>query len=57
MSIKIKNKDKIKWQDIKIEITVKPDKIEWKTNIDNMDLIFYLQRIIYFINKEMNEQK
>ncbi len=54
---KKKNKDKIKWQDIKIEITVKPKKIEWTANVDNVALIFYLTRVIHFVNLEMDKQK
>lgn len=57
MFIKKKNKNKPKWQDIKIEITVKPDKIEWKANVDSLALIFYLTRVIHFVNKELDEVK
>jgi len=51
------NKNKIKWQDIKIEITVTKDKISWTANIDNVALIFYLTRVIHFVNKELDEVK
>ena len=54
---KNKNKSEPKWTDIEIKITVKQDKIEWKSNIDNLSLIFYLTRVIHFINKEMDEVK
>jgi len=50
-----KKKQKPKFHNIKIKITVSKDKISWKANIDNMDLIFYLQRVIYFINREMDK--
>ena len=51
------NKEKPQWQDIKIEITITQDKINWTANIDNIDLIFYLTRIIHFINLEMDKIK
>ena len=51
------NKDKTKWKDIKIEIVVTKDKISWTANIDSVALIFYLTRVIYFVNKELDEVK
>ena len=49
-----KKKIESKWQDIEIKITVKPDKVEWTANIDEMALVFYLERVIYCINKQLD---
>jgi len=46
-----------KLPDIKIEITVKPDIISWKANVDSIALIFYLTRVIHFINKQLDGRK
>ena len=51
------NKEKTKWIDIEIKIIVTKDKINWTTNVDNLALIFYLTRVIHFINKELDEMK
>ncbi|MHA1302208.1 MAG: hypothetical protein ACTSPI_00710 [Candidatus Heimdallarchaeaceae archaeon] len=54
---KTKDKKIEKLPDIKIEITVTPDVIKWKANVDSIAMIFYLTRVIHFINKELDKGK
>ncbi|MHB8276348.1 MAG: hypothetical protein ACYDIA_01675 [Candidatus Humimicrobiaceae bacterium] len=51
------NKEELKWQDIEIKIMITKDKISWTANVDSVALIFYLNRVIHFINKELDDIK
>lgn len=42
-------------EDIKIEITVSPNKITWKSNADIMALTYYLDRVKYLVQKKTDE--
>lgn len=49
-----KKKTEDKWQDIEIKINIRPDKITWNSNVDTLALVFYLQRVIYCINQNLD---
>ncbi len=46
---------KEKDRDIKIEIIVNKKEFTWKSNTDIPNTIFYLQRLLYLINKDMEK--
>lgn len=49
-----KKKTKDVWQDVEIKIIIKKDKIEWNGNVDTLAIVFYLQRVIYCINQNLD---